>query len=210
MPFHSPVTKNWNQLTAAYPVLHFYEKPERNEAKKFLESGNFAWNAGIFVWRAKTIFDLLQRFEPKIGEQLGKIADAVGTDAEQVVTEQCFSAMDTISIDCAVMERAEKIVMIEAAFDWNDVGTWSALDRLYANQHDENGNLAVGTELVAVDSTNCIVRGNDPNHLIALLGMDDIIVVQTPDATLVARKNQEESVRKIIDELKKRNQTKWM
>ncbi|MDR2756066.1 MAG: mannose-1-phosphate guanyltransferase [Planctomycetaceae bacterium] len=209
-PLESVAAEKWKHLTTAFNVVRFHEKPPLEKALEFLKSGNFGWNAGIFVWKAKTILELLNRFEPEIGEYLNDIADAIGTDQEQIVTERIFPLMKKISIDFAVMERAETIIMLEAGFSWDDVGTWCSLDRLYAEQHDVAGNLAVGSKVLAIQSSNCIVRGNDPKHLFALLGMENVIVVQTQDATLIARKDCEESVREVIEELKKRNWNEYL
>jgi mannose-1-phosphate guanylyltransferase len=117
--------------------------------------------------------------------------------------------MQSISIDYAVMERAKNTVVLEATFDWNDVGTWTVLDRFYANKKDKQGNLAVSSNLLAIDSTGCTVRCDRPDHLVALVGMQDVVVIQTADATLIVRKDQEESVRRIAEELKKRNDGWW-
>ncbi len=118
--------------------------------------------------------------------------------------------MKKISIDYAVMEKAESIVMLEAPFSWDDVGTWCALDRLYSHNKDERGNLAINAKMLALDSDGCIVRGDDPKHLFALLGMKDVIVVHTEDATLIARKAREESVRNVIDVLKEKGWTDFL
>ncbi|MDR1963389.1 MAG: mannose-1-phosphate guanyltransferase [Planctomycetaceae bacterium] len=210
LPLETAVTEKWKNLTTAFNVVRFHEKPPLEKATEFLKSGNFGWNAGIFVWKAKTILELLRRFEPEIGEQLDLISNAIGTDQEQNVTDRLFPLMKKISIDFAVMERAETIIMLEAGFSWDDVGTWCSLDRLYAEQHDIDGNLVVGTKMLAVHSTDCIVRGNSPDHLFALLGMENVIVIQTENATLIARKDCEESVREVIEELKKRNWNEYL
>ncbi len=207
---NSPVAKKYGGLTVPYNVVCFHEKPAREKAAEFLAAGTFAWNAGIFVWKAKTLLELLRRFEPEIGQCLDRIIEAMGTDREDAVTEDQFEKMKRISIDYAVLERAESIVMLEARFAWDDVGTWCSLDRLYPEDHDAAGNLAVGTKILAVDSRNCVVRGNDPKHLFALLGLEDLVVIQTADATLIARKDREESVRDVIEELKKRNWNEYL
>ena len=199
----SPVAEKWKSLTTAYHVVRFHEKPPVETAEQFLAAGNFGWNAGIFVWKATTILERLKRFEPEIAERLDRIARSIGTSDEVAVLDEQFPLMKKISIDYAVMERADAIVMLEATFDWDDVGTWCSLDRIYADRHDADGNLAVGPKLLAINSTGCVVRGHDPKHLFALLGLEDLIVVQTADATLIARKDQEESVRNVIDELRK-------
>ena len=192
-----------------YHVLRFCEKPQQDLAETFVQSGNFYWNAGIFVWKAETILKLLRHFEPDIGHLLAIIAGALDTPEELSVAEECFQTMKSISIDYAVMERAKEIVVVESAFEWNDVGTWSALDRLYASQKDENNNLLISGNIVSIDSRDCTVRCDDPGHLVALVGMRDVVVIQTADATLIARKEHEESVRRIAEELKKQKRDQW-
>ena len=193
----------------AYHVIRFCEKPKQKIAETFLQSGDFYWNAGIFIWKAETILNLLERFEPDIGKSLQKISNALETPEEFPVTEECFHAMKSISIDYAVMEQAKEIVVVESAFDWNDVGTWSALDRVYADQKDNDENLSASANILAIDSTGCTVQCDKPGHLVALVGMHDVVVIQTADATLVARKDQEESVRRIADELKRQKLDQW-
>jgi len=147
---------------------------------------------------------LLRQFEPQLGTLLDNIEQSLGTKREKDVTKTAFQRMNSISIDYAVMERAKNTVVLEATFDWNDVGTWTALDRLYAEKKDKQDNLAVSSKILAIDSTGCTVRCDDPEHLVALVGMQDVVVIQTADATLIARKDQEESIRRITEELKKR------
>ena len=199
----------WETSTNAFHVLQFCEKPKQNTAKTFFQSGDYYWNAGIFVWKAETILQLLSRFEPDIGLQLYLLEQSLGTIEETFATGMAFKNMKSISIDYAVMERAKDIVVVESAFEWNDVGTWSALDRLYADQMDEHGNLSISASILAIDSSGCTVRCDEPDHLVALVGMQDVVVIQTSDATLVARKDQEESVRRIAEELKKQKREQW-
>ena len=193
----------------AYHVRQFCEKPKLEIAESFYQSGEYYWNAGIFVWKAETILDLLCRFEPDIGTCLRQIEQSLGTPEENIVTDEVFQKIKSISIDYAVMERAENTVVLESTFDWNDVGTWTALDRLYAAQRDEHNNLAIDTQVLAIDSTGCTVRCDDPEHLVALVGLQDVVVIKTADATLIARKDQEESVRRIAEELKKGTDARW-
>ena len=187
---------------SAFRVRQFCEKPAKEIAEGFYQSGEYYWNAGIFVWKAGTILELLTRFEPEIGLCLRRIEQSFGTNGENIVTAQAFEEMQPLSIDYAVMERAENVVVLEAEFDWNDVGTWTALDRLCADQKDVQGNLAVASKILAIDSTGCTVRCDNPEHLVALIGLKDIAVIQTADATLITRKDKEESVRRIAEELK--------
>lgn len=198
--------------TSKYPAYHvrqFCEKPNQETAEKFFQSEEYYWNAGIFVWKAETILKLLHQFEPKLSILFGNIEQSFGTKRENCDTKMAFQCMESISVDYAVMERAKKIVVLESKFKWNDVGTWTALDRLYADKKDKRGNLAVSSSILAIDSMGCTVRCDCPDHLVALVGMQDIIVIQTADATLIARKDQEESVRRVAEELKKRKNESW-
>jgi mannose-1-phosphate guanylyltransferase len=177
-----------------YAVKQFREKPKAERAEQYLASGNFYWNSGIFVWRARTILDALERHEPEMYGHLKRIA-AVRERADYAdVLEREFSAIRGISIDFAVMERAKEVVVIEAPFEWDDVGSWQAIGRL--SKADEDGNTIHGKHL-GLGTTGCIVRSSG-DHLVVTLGLKDCIVVYTPDATLVANKHDEESIRKLV------------
>lgn len=189
-----------------FRVRMFREKPDTATAKHYLTSGEFYWNSGIFVWRAATIWEALQRFEPDMFQHLSTILSAYGTPEFARVFQQSFEKIRGKSIDYAVMERYENVSVIEAPFEWDDVGNWRSLTRLRGV--DEEGNTVVGRHL-GVNSSGCIVRTDD-KHLIVTLGLDDCIVVHTPDATLVARKQDEESVRKVVDLLKQMGWTEYL
>jgi len=200
----------------AYRVKQFHEKPRAEVARQYLETGRFYWNAGIFLWRAKTVLDALRRFEPEMSSHLERIADAFETDRFPEVLDREFAAIRGKSIDYAVMEPAAAdrstgdsaagpgfgVVVIEAPFGWDDVGGWRSLERL--RPPDEHGNVIDAVRCVHQAATGTIVRSHDPNHVVALIGVQDLIVVVTPDATLIANKENEESVREVIAELKKR------
>jgi len=185
----------------AFRVGQFREKPDAETARHYLERGTFLWNSGIFVWRAGTILEGLEQHEPDLRAGLGRIADAVGSPEFDEVLGREFEAMKSISIDYAVMERAEEVLMIAAPFDWDDVGSWQSLARLRGA--DQEGN-TVAAKHLGINTTGTIVRGGD-EHLIVTVGLNDCIVVHTPDATLVANKHDEESVRKVVEELKDRD-----
>lgn len=179
-------------------VASFREKPDRATAQQYLDSGSFYWNCGIFVWRADTILAALEQFEPEIHAGLMKLVNHIGTQGWQTALEKQFPAMKSISIDFAVLERAENLVVLEAPFAWDDVGSWQALQRL--GTPDEQGNTVDGLH-VGIDTSGCIIRSTD-EHLVATIGLQDCIVVHTPDATLVAPKNDENALRELVDRLK--------
>ena len=184
----------------AYRVKQFREKPRREVAEEYLAAGTFYWNSGIFVWRAQTILDLLAQHEPTMFAHLEKIAAAMGTAKFQDVLQSEFERIQGTSIDYAVMERADEVAVIEAQFDWDDVGNWQSLQRLHGT--DDQANTLVGNCL-AVETEGSILRGQ-PGHLVAAVGMKDCIIVHTENATLVANKHDEESVRKIVKVLEDR------
>ncbi len=192
----------------AYRVNQFREKPEIDVAREYVAAGEFYWNAGIFLWRARTIVNLLARYEPEIAERLDRIDRAFGSPNYDDVLRREFLAMKKVSIDYAVMERAEDVVVVEAPFEWDDVGGWRAVERL--GETDENGNLIDADRCVALDTRGTIVRTDDPKHLVALLGAENLIVIVTPDATLIADKSKEESIRRLNEELRNRGWEEYL
>ncbi len=193
-----PIAEKWKDRIGAYSVERFHEKPDRVQAEEFLATGRFSWNAGIFVWKARTILDQLRRFEPEIAQRLDTIASNVIESDFPEILEREFGAMKKISIDYAVLERADNILVLDATFDWDDVGTWTSLDRIHVGKHDAAGNLALNANLRTVQAKGNIVKSNDPTHTIALVGVDDLIVIQTADATLIVKKDQEEKIRELL------------
>lgn len=177
-----------------FRVKQFREKPKADVAKQYMDSGQFYWNSGIFVWSAQTILTALEKHESEMHGHLMAIADEIGGADFDAVLEREFTAIKGTSIDYAVMERADEVVVIEAPYQWDDVGSWQALSRLRGT--DDDGNTLVGKTL-CINTEGTIVRGDD-DHLIATLGLKDCIVVRTPDATLVANKHDEESIRQIV------------
>jgi mannose-1-phosphate guanylyltransferase len=181
----------------AYRVQQFKEKPNATTAKSYVESGEYYWNGGIFVWRASTILNTLRNRQPEMLVHLEKIVAAWDTNDRDAVFEREFTAIKPISIDYAVMEHATDVAVIEAPFEWDDLGGWQSLARLAGS--DENGNTVIGTHL-GLGTSGTIVRGQD-NHLIVTLGVKDCIIVHTPNATLVADKHSEEQIRQVVKRL---------
>jgi mannose-1-phosphate guanylyltransferase len=191
---------------ASYLVRRFEEKPDAATAKKYLDSGEYYWNSGIFVWRAATILEALRERQP---EMLGRLETIVATwnatDRDAVLSRE-FTAIKPISIDYAVMEHATDVAVIEAPFEWDDLGGWQSLARLAGS--DENGNTVIGRHL-GLDTTGSIVRTDD-QHLVVTLGLKDTIVVHTPKATLVASKHDEEQIRKVVKQLEEIGWTEYL
>ncbi len=186
-------------------MASFREKPRVEIAEEYLRSGKYYWNCGIFCWKASTIVDLLKQHEPEIHAALMKIAAAYqsGNAADVIAAE--FPKMKSISIDYAVLERAGQVAVVEAPFQWDDVGSWLAVPRL--NGTDVNGNTVDGL-FCGVDTRNCIVRSSG-GHLVATLGVEELIIVHTPDATLVASANQSERIKEVLGKLQADGRTEF-
>ncbi|MGD9855276.1 MAG: mannose-1-phosphate guanylyltransferase [Planctomycetaceae bacterium] len=181
----------------AASVASFREKPDGRTAEQYIASGRFFWNCGIFVWRAATILDLLARYEPAMHARLQSLADHIGREDWPRVLAEEFPRMPSISVDYSVLERADNICLLEAAFQWDDVGSWEALSRLH--DADADGNTVIGAHC-GVQTSGCIIRSNS-EHLVTTLGVEDLIVVHTPDATLVAARRDENAIRELVKKL---------
>lgn len=189
-----------------YQVKQFREKPDAATAKKYVESGDYYWNSGIFVWRAATILDALRQRQPEMLGHLEAIVAAWDAKERKAVFEREFTAIKPISVDYAVMEHANDVTVIEAPYEWDDLGGWQSLSRLAGT--DANGNTILGRH-VGVSTSGTIVRTDD-NHLVVTLGLKDCIVVHTPNATLVANKHDEEQIRQVVKELENRGWTDYL
>jgi mannose-1-phosphate guanylyltransferase len=181
----------------AYRVQRFREKPSAQVAEQYLAAGNYYWNAGIFVWKAATVWNALAHYEPEMHVHLEALRRSIGTPSFEKTLEDEFAAIRGKSIDFAVMERYEKVAVVEAPFAWDDLGNWPALARTCGT--DAEGNTVVGKH-IGVRTSDCIVSTDD-QHLVATLGVHDLIIVHTPDATLVANRYDEESVRELVKRL---------
>ncbi|MEZ6131709.1 MAG: mannose-1-phosphate guanylyltransferase [Planctomycetaceae bacterium] len=184
-------------VNGAFDVKSFREKPALPLAEQYVASGDFYWNCGIFCWKAATILKQLQQHEPEMFHRLQQVMQAIDTPEYAKVLSAEFPEMNSISIDCAVLERATGATVIQAPFSWDDVGSWLAVPRL-AGQ-DANGNTIDGA-FAGIDTSNCIVRTTG-DHLIATIGLDDLIIVHTDDATLVARKQDSERIKDLLQEI---------
>ena len=195
------------EFCPTYHVSSFHEKPNLLAASRFMATSQYYWNCGIFVWRAQTILDALKEFAPEIMERLERIQAGIESGRWQETLETEFPLMPSISIDYAVLEKASgRVSVLEAPFDWDDVGSWHALPRLFAADGDEN---TIDGLCCAVDTKGCIIRTSD-QHLVATIGLKDLIIVHTPTATLVAEKRDEGSLKKLIAELEKRQLTEYL
>jgi mannose-1-phosphate guanylyltransferase len=183
------------------PVYHveaFTEKPTAERAEAYLQSGSYLWNSNMFVWKARTVLDLFAKYEPAMYASLEEIGAAVGTENEREVIAAVYPKMKEIAVDNSIIERAEKIATLEADIDWSDIGSWGALTDVLAP--DENGNLLNG-KVIAIDAKNLTVYGQK-DKLIALVDVDNLIVVDTGDALLILPREGSQRVREVVAALR--------
>jgi mannose-1-phosphate guanylyltransferase len=176
-------------------VKHFTEKPNRELAEIFLKSGNYYWNSGIFIWKASTILQALEKFKPDLHRLFTQEMTKYNSPEEQNYVNACFSACEDISIDFAVMENAKNVDVVLANFDWSDLGTWGSL---YTHlDKDYNGNAVIGENVHMINSENCIV--NLPNDKLALIqGLQNYIVVESDNMLMILNQQDEQNLKKYM------------
>lgn len=183
--------------SGAYKVERFVEKPDLATAEMYFTSGKYLWNSGMFVWKLSTILDNIRRLMPDIYEGAVRIGEAYGTDSFNEVLVREFTAFRSESVDFGIMERAENIYTIPGSFGWDDVGSWLAVERI--NKTDSDNNYITG-DVISVASRHTTVCGG--KRLIAAVGLEDVIIVDTDDAVLVCSKNSTQDVKKVIAQLR--------
>jgi mannose-1-phosphate guanylyltransferase/mannose-6-phosphate isomerase len=182
---------------SAFRVERFVEKPDRARAAKYLAAGNYVWNSGMFVWPVSLVLEELKRYAPGIAAAGAEIAETMAAPVvDDTRLRALYEGAESISIDYAVMERSKRVAVVPAEFGWNDVGSWAALDDVAPK--DQHDNVLSG-RVVDVDSHRSIVYAQD--RVVAAIGLKDLIVVDTPDATLVCAKDRAQDVRKVVDAL---------
>lgn len=184
----------------AFPVQAFVEKPDRERAQAYLDAGNYVWNSGMFVFKPSVLLAEMQRQQPKMHAAMMAIASAIGTDQETPTLREHFEHVANISIDYAIMENAPNVVVIPASFKWSDVGHWAAIEDVTGT--DDNNNV-VEANTALIDVTNSVLYSTQPKRVIAALGIDNLVIVDTPDALLILPKDRAQDVRALVDLLKK-------
>lgn len=203
----SPVTVGGEAIPVRR-VKRFTEKPDEVRAKSFVRSGRYAWNSGMFLWSAKTLADAICEHSPKMAPLLKTIAAAWGTPEFESVFAELYPQCESISIDYAVLEpRSAKgevkseLYCLPADFEWNDIGSWAALHEFVSNSKEvQNGNVIEADHHVQINSSGCYVYS--PHKTIALVGVKDLVVVETEDATLITTRDGSQDVGKVVAELK--------
>lgn len=195
-----------NEDICFYKLEKFIEKPKLALAKKFTKSGNYYWNAGQFIWRADVLLKSLETHEPQIYKNLKIIEKAIGTKREQSVINRVYKSMPKIAIDYAVAERDKNFLVVEGDFFWTDIGDWR---EVWANsKKDQNSNVIIdgdepGGEIINIDTSDALIHKD--GRLIAVVDVDNLIIVDTKDALLVTTKSKAQSVKKIVEKLKEDN-----
>jgi mannose-1-phosphate guanylyltransferase len=183
-----------------YKVKTFTEKPNLELAKTFIASGDFLWNAGIFVWKVKNVVKAFEQFEPEMFEVFEGEKQHFNTTAEQEAIERIYPLCTNISIDYAIMEKADNVYVIPSSFGWSDLGTWnSAYENL---EKDYLGNAVAGKNVIVIDATNSMISVPD-DKLVVLQGLDDFILVDTNDVLMVCKKDNEQDIKQYVAEVKR-------
>ncbi len=189
----------------AYKVDRFVEKPSLEVAKEYLETEEYLWNSGMFVWKLSSILYNLERFMPETFAGLRRIQASIGTPEEEEVLHKEFAQFQSQSIDYGIMEKAENIYTVPGTFGWDDVGSWLAVERI--RKSNEMGNVVSGN-IITVGTHNCIIQGE--KKLIAAVGLEDLIIVDTEDATLICAKDSTADIKKVLENLKICNRDEYI
>lgn len=192
---------------SVFKVKTFTEKPSLDIAKKFLESGDFLWNGGIFIWKAKDIVDGFAKYDADTYELFDGEIEALNTDKEKEAIERIYPLCKNVAVDVALMEKAENVFVIPSSFGWTDLGTWtSAYDNL---EKDRLDNALAAENVVVIDATKCMVSA-PADKLVVLQGLDDFIVIDTKDALLICKKEKEQAIKEYVAEVKKAKGEKYL
>lgn len=189
----------------AFAVDCFVEKPDSAKAKEYLESEEYMWNSGMFVWKASTILSSLEFHLPEIYKGLVKIEEAIGTEDEDAVLNGVFEIIPSESIDYGILEKEKNIYVLPGTFGWDDVGSWLSVERM--KPVNDSGNVVEGNAMT-VNVKNCIIEGSD--KLIAAIGIHDLVIVDTEDATLICSKDSTGDIKKIVENLRICNRDKYL
>ena len=190
-----------------FKVKTFTEKPDLEIAKSFLESGDFLWNAGIFAWKVSSILTAFEKYQPEMYELFDQEKMHFNTPAENAAIQKIYPQCTNISIDIAIMEKANNVYVMPASFGWSDLGTWNSA---YENmEKDYFGNAVASDNVIVIDATKCMI--NSPkNKLVVVQGLDDFIVVDTKDVLLICSRDKEQSIKEYVAEVKRNKGDKYI
>jgi mannose-1-phosphate guanylyltransferase len=186
-----------------YEVDQFLEKPDLATAQRFLDSGEYYWNSGIFIWQLSTLLTSFENCMPEFYQQLGQLGQAIETGTS---IEPIWQQITSQSIDVGIMERAEKVAVVPLDVGWNDVGSWAAIHDI--NEADESGNVVFGTEHLGLDTNGSLIQGQ--KRLIVTIGLEDVVIVDSGDALLVCAKDRVQDIKEVVNWLKENNRTELL
>jgi Mannose-1-phosphate guanylyltransferase len=179
-----------------FKVKRFTEKPNKTVAQIFLDKGTFLWNSGMFVWKASVLLENMKNYLPDLYNSLMNMSRAIGTQDEEKVVEAEYKRVDGISIDFGIMEKAQNVVVLKTSLDWDDIGSWNALDKYYLKDDDNN---IVNGLCSNIDTRNCIIFGD--NRLIATIGINNVLVVDTGDILLICDRERDQDIKEMVRQL---------
>ncbi|MEN1759183.1 mannose-1-phosphate guanylyltransferase [Anoxynatronum sibiricum] len=188
-----------------YPVRRFVEKPDTEKAREYVQSGHYYWNSGIFIWKADLILDKMELHLPELYQGLLQIESHIDTSQEATIMESVFPNLPRISIDYGILEKSDRILMVQGDFGWDDLGSWESLAE--HSKADEMG-LVIHGDYVGIDNTNCLIQGQA--GLIAALGVHDLVIVQAGDVILVCDKNRTQEVKDLVSLAKEKYQETYL
>jgi mannose-1-phosphate guanylyltransferase len=192
----------------AYEVKRFTEKPDEDQAQAFVASGDYYWNGGIFIWKIKTILNQMEDLLPELYTELEKVAEAWSTARKEEVLKSAWKQVPQTTIDYGIMEKASRVATVPIDVGWDDVGNWATLSALLDS--DEKGNVIRGKgKVLQFDTENTYVYAS-AGRMIATIGLEDFVVVDTPDALLICPKDEAQSVRDVVQELEAREWEEYL
>lgn len=188
-----------------FKVKTFAEKPDATTAQRFIDSGDFLWNSGMFIWRVNAILRAIEELLPELYDGLMEIEKHWGKPSQNAVIKKVFCQIKSISIDYGVMEQSKNVYVLKGDFDWNDVGSWEEVYKI--SDKDENGNVLIGNHFTK-DSQRCYI--DSPHRFIATVGVDDLIIVDAGDALLICRRDRAQQVKDLVDAMKRKNLEQYL
>jgi mannose-1-phosphate guanylyltransferase len=199
------------QDRVVYKLDKFTEKPKLSLAKIFTRSSSYYWNANQYVWRADSILLAFKRYQPDIYKSLVNIYKSLGTSTEKTVVGQEYEKMPKISIDYAISEKAKNFLLVVAKYDWTDVGDWNEVWKNLPK--DNQGNVILdgdvpGGRVINLDTSNALIQTD--GRLVAIIDVDDVVVIDTSEILLVCKKSQAQNVKKIVEQLKKEKKKEYL
>jgi mannose-1-phosphate guanylyltransferase len=187
-----------------YRVREFKEKPTLIKAKEYLSIGEYLWNSGVFIWQAKTFFKKLKEYAPDLYKSYLKLAESLKSHKKEEI-EKVFNQLPSTSIDYALMEKADGILVVKGDFGWSDIGSWSSLSEIWPK--NKEGNITKG-KVISIDSSGCIVY--NPKTLTTLIGVNDLIIIQSNNALLICDKKLDQKIKDLVNKLKEENLKEYL